>query len=222
MMIYHGSQNIISNPEYGKGKLHNDYGQGFYCTENVEIGKEWGCSDTNNGILNIYELDMTNLKVLNLNDPKYNILHWITLLIKNRHFRLTNQIAKLSKDYLLNHYLIDTSSYDVIIGYRADDSYFSFAEDFLNNTIPISKLKEAMRLGNLGEQIVLISPKAFRQLSFIGYEEVNKNIYYPLKFKRDFDARQKYLKSNRNIFDETELFMIDIIRKEIQQDDSRL
>ena len=32
-IIYHGSQNIIENPQYGVGKLHNDYGLGFYCTK---------------------------------------------------------------------------------------------------------------------------------------------------------------------------------------------
>lgn len=37
------------------------------------------------------------------------------------------------------------------------DSYFSFAEDFLNNAISVSKLSKAMKLGNLGEQIVLKS-----------------------------------------------------------------
>ena len=49
--------------------------------------------------------------------------------------------------------------YDVIIGYRADDSYFSFAKDFINNTISVEQLAEAMRLGELGIQIVLKSER---------------------------------------------------------------
>ena len=35
----------------------------------------------------------------------------------------------------MEKYNIDISEYDLIIGYRADDSYFRFAEDFLNNSI---------------------------------------------------------------------------------------
>ena len=31
-------------------------------------------------------------------------------------------------------------NYDVIIGYRADDSYFAFAQDFLNNAISLNTL----------------------------------------------------------------------------------
>lgn len=42
MRIYHGSENIIEKPEYGKGKTTNDYGRGFYCTESFDLAREWG------------------------------------------------------------------------------------------------------------------------------------------------------------------------------------
>lgn len=42
--------------------------------------------------------------------------------------------------------------------------YFSFAQDFVAGVISLEKLSEAMRLGKLGEQIVLKSPKAFDQI----------------------------------------------------------
>ena len=38
--IYHGSPNIVTTV-FGEGKAYNDYGQGFYCTENLELAKEW-------------------------------------------------------------------------------------------------------------------------------------------------------------------------------------
>ncbi len=28
--LYHGSENIIETPKYGKGARNNDYGKGFY------------------------------------------------------------------------------------------------------------------------------------------------------------------------------------------------
>ncbi|MBQ2640754.1 MAG: DUF3990 domain-containing protein, partial [Lachnospiraceae bacterium] len=31
--IYHGSVKIIEKPQYGAGRRDNDYGLGFYCTE---------------------------------------------------------------------------------------------------------------------------------------------------------------------------------------------
>ena len=42
-----------------------------------------------------------------------------------------------------------------MIGYRADDSYFRFAKDFINNTISIQKLAKAMELGMLGTQYII-------------------------------------------------------------------
>ena len=35
--LYHGSPERVEQPLLAKGKLTNDYGQGFYCTENVEL-----------------------------------------------------------------------------------------------------------------------------------------------------------------------------------------
>ena len=43
------------------------------------------------------------------------------------------------------------------IGYRADDSYFSFASDFINGAISYRQLCNAMCLGKLGQQFVLKS-----------------------------------------------------------------
>ena len=47
--IYHGSQQIVEVPKFGAGKSYNDYGQGFYCTENIELAKEWACPVKNDG-----------------------------------------------------------------------------------------------------------------------------------------------------------------------------
>ena len=41
-IIYHGSSRIIEKPLFNFGKKYNDYGIGFYCTEEMELAKEWG------------------------------------------------------------------------------------------------------------------------------------------------------------------------------------
>jgi len=223
MFIYHGSKNRIEKPEYGKGKPYNDYGLGFYCTEDIEMAKEWSCGEDHDGFANIYEIDTSKLKILNLNTADFTILHWLTILLKNRTFRLTNQIAKDAKKYLLKNFLVDTASYDAIIGYRADDSYFSFAEDFLNNAISVQKLEKAMNLGNLGKQFVLISPFAFEQIQFVAAENAPRSKYYVLKSKRDKAARSAYLNSNRKpSYSPDELYMLDIMRQGVKPDDPRL
>ena len=41
LTIYHGSPEIFEKPQFGKGKPYNDYGRGFYCTEHIELAKDW-------------------------------------------------------------------------------------------------------------------------------------------------------------------------------------
>ena len=167
-ILYHGSQFIIDKPEYGKGKIHNDYGRGFYCTKHKELAKEWAVSENINGYINAYEIDMSKLKILDLRNDCYSILHWLALLLDNREFSVRSPVALRGRQFILENYLIDTTEYDLIIGYRADDSYFSFARDFINNTISVEQLNYAMKLGELKEQYVLVSQKAFENITYWG------------------------------------------------------
>ena len=223
MTIYHGSKDIIKKPEYGKGKPYNDYGIGFYCTEYSDLAKEWACDDKHGGYANKFELDMTDLKVLDLNGKDYCILHWISILLQNRKVTLENDVSVAAKEYILNHFSVGTSGCDIIKGCRADDSYFSYARDFLQNTISVKRLSQVMKLGNLGNQIVVISERAFDQIRFIGFEEAPQNIHFPLRKKRDELARAEYLLNRkRNALSPNDIFMLDIIRNEMKADDPRL
>ena len=222
MILYHGSEKIIEKPVYGKGNLRNDYGRGFYCTENEELAKEWACSNNKNGFVNRYELDMEGLNILYLNSEKYNILNWLAILTKNRTYWENSMISETAKKYIAENFMIDTIGYDVIIGYRADDSYFSFARDFVSGAISYGQLSKAMKLGNLGEQIVLISEKAFDNIRFISNSPADAQIYYKKKKERDKQARKKY-RETKNIENlKNELFILDIIREGMKQNDPRL
>ena len=222
MIIYHGSEKIIEKPVFGKGNLRNDYGKGFYCTESEELAKEWACSNNKNGFANKYELSLEGLNILYLNSDKYNVLHWLAILTKNRTYWENSTISETANKYLAQNFMIHTSEYDVIIGYRADDSYFSFARDFVSGTISYRQLSEAMRLGKLGEQVVLISKKAFENISYLSNSPADSEVYYSRKKERDRKARQEYRRTKQAEDLENELFIIDIIREEMKQNDLRL
>ncbi len=211
-ILYHGSETIIRNPIFGKGSMNNDYGRGFYCTEEMELAKEWACAKNTDGYANIYELEMSGLNVLYLNDDKYNILHWLSILAKHRTYWERGSISETAKKFIEENYYIDLSQYDCIIGYRADDSYFAFAQDFVSGAISISKLSEAMYLGKLGEQIVLKSEKAFDRLKYLGAELAFKEAYFAKKDARDKIARREYRKSKNTAPSTNDKFIIDIMR----------
>ena len=210
--IYHGSPNVIEHPVFGAGKLYNDYGRGFYCTEHVELAKEWACSSGSDGYANHYQLDMTGLSVLNLNGPEYTILNWLTVLLENRKFNVAEGMPQRARAYLLEHFKVDYKKYDIIIGYRANDSYFSYAGDFVNGTLSLSDLSEAMRLGKLGEQVVLKSKKAFEALTFVEAIQAPREEYFAKYRQRDEEARGKYRQIASKPMAENEIYIIDIIR----------
>ncbi len=218
--IFHGSDHIIEVPEYGCGKINNDFGQGFYCTEHIDLAKEWGVSEKNSGYANRYELNTSNLRILHLNSPDYSILNWIAVLLEHRVFTLQTPVARKAKQYIIENFTVNVNAYDLITGYRADDSYFDYAETFINNGITVGQLAEAMRLGGLGEQIVLKSQYAFSQLSFRGYEYADKNEFYSLRKQRNEEANKTYYRIQEQYQDG--LFVQDIIRGNIGNDDPRI
>lgn len=222
MKVYHGSDHIIEAPVFNGSKRANDYGYGFYTTENIELAKEWACGDGKDGYVNSYELDLKGLKVLDLNSEDYNILNWLAVLTKHRSYWQSGSIAEEAKEYLQKNFYVDISPYDVICGYRADDSYFSFAQDFVAGAISLSKLSEAMRLGKLGEQIVLKSKKAFSKIKFVESEQVSADVYFEKKTARDSEARREYRKSKGLADSVNDIFIIDIMREGMKNDDPRL
>ncbi len=220
--IYHGSDKIISKPLFGAGKIHNDYGIGFYCTEILDMAKEWGVSKDNDGYANIYQIETDGLSLLDLNSNEYTILHWLAVLLENRVFDVNNPLAQESKEYLLKYFSVPYKNFDIITGYRADDSYFSFAQDFINGAISIRQLGNAMKLGNLGTQFVLKSKKAFNAIQYTGYEIAESVQWFAKRENRDQTARRQYFDVEKNRRQRGDLYMVQILDEEIKADDPRL
>ena len=222
-ILYHGSKEIIEKPTLRGGKESNDYGYGFYCTESIELANEWACPDNNDGYANKYELDMTGLNVLDLTKSEYNILNWMALLLQFRIPKGMTPNDEMAREYILKNFSIDLTKVDVIIGYRADDSYFSFARDFLKNTITVAQLSRAMELGKLGIQVVLHSEKAFEQLKYIESTIADNETYYTKRRARDLMAKEEYREATKlSSVTQDDLFIMDIIRQEVKNDDPRI
>ena len=123
LKLYHGSHFIIRQPLFGMGNPQNDYGRGFYCTETLDLAKEWACSDQRNGFANIYEFNPEGLRLLRLNSPEYNILNWLAILTKYRSYWQNGSIAEEAKNYLQQHFFVDPAPYDA---YWVDHKIWKF------------------------------------------------------------------------------------------------
>ena len=220
LTIYHGSKQIVETPVFGGGREHNDFGRGFYCTENNALAKEWAVSSLNDGFSNRYTLDTEHMNILHLNSPEYTVLNWMAVLVRHRLFTIKNPVAARAKGYLLDHFDVNVNAYDLVTGYRADDSYFDFAEAFLNNGITVEQLASAMQLGKLGEQIVLKSRFAFSKIQYDGFEVAEKETFYVLRKARNDKANSAYFDILKQESDG--LYIQDIMRGGITNDDPRI
>lgn len=220
--LYHGSENIIEKPLFGKGKPYNDYGLGFYCTKDKDLACEWAVSEDKSGYANEYEIDLTGLKILNLNKVQYPILTWLTVLIQNRTFDSYTQVQSSAKNYLIKSYNINYQDYDIIIGYRADDSYFQFAKAFLNSAISYKTLTNSMLLGELGNQYVIKSQEAFSRINFLQSTEATADIWYQKKIEREEKAKGLYANSKLEQIKNNDILLGDIIRGRLNDNDKEI
>ena len=190
--LYHGSPNKVVEPKYGFGNDKHDYGNGFYLAENIELAKEWAVCrpDETSGWVHQYELDITDLKVLDFTE--YNVLSWLAELMKHRDASDSKRYKVLSKKFI-EKYGIDTSSYDVIKGWRANASYFYIAKEFVRDNIDIEILEELLSLGGLGIQYCIKTELAYEKLSEVndGLLKVDYNEFNEKYNERDVNARKK-------------------------------
>ena len=169
--VYHGSDHILKVPMYLGGKSDNDYGNGFYTTEYEDRARSWAVLNGNpeKSIVNVYQLDESVLKILDLN--KCGVLAWIAEVVANR--GMNQEAASIVGKRLVDLYRIDSSEYDIIKGYRADDSYTQVVEAFLLNQINIQEVERLFYKGSLGNQIFLKSEKAFECIKWLDAYEVS-------------------------------------------------
>lgn len=222
MELWHGSSQVVREPKLELCRPWNDYGAGFYCTPHKELACEWAAREPGAAAFaNHYELDEDGLSLLDLSDERYTILNWLAVLLENRVFQPGTPIAYEGSAYVRDNFLVDTSPYDLIRGWRADDSYFSFARAFISNQISVAQLGHAMKLGDLGIQVMVKSPSAFERLEFIEAVEVDANVFAAKRLERDGKARNDYKRLQQPL-DLQGIYLRDILVQEMKNDDPRL
>ena len=242
--LYHGSSEPEFTPTFGVGRNTHDYGSGFYTTLSLELAREWATSMNNaDGYVHKYLLDTSELSILNLNalleaqdtgsindthllcgQGRYHKeLTWLAILAKHR-FTAQSKRYAINKDKLINAYYDKAiEDFDVIIGYRADDSYFKFAKAVIAEDADVDLLGELLHAGNLGHQVFIKSEKAFSKLQEVYsdggnfgnavsggavtyFEKVDTSKYSQLYRQRDDEARvfaENLLSSDRNTLQDT-------------------
>lgn len=216
MIIYHGSKSIVKEPQFKGSNPNNDYGPAFYMTLDMEAAKVWACRNDEIGLVNKYSVNNSafkKLKVLDLTDKsKYNVLNWVAIIM---HFRnLSTKIKTEYKYFLewLDKYYIDVNDYDVVIGYRADDSYFKFPLSFVKDELAFNDLEKVYLKGDLGIQYAFISERSIKLLKYlgiIGCESTFIGRYFAIVSRAE-DEVNAILREEKN---PNKTYILDLVRK---------
>ena len=192
LILFHGTPDRIVVPTFGKGEEKHDYGQGFYLSESIDLAKEWAVCRPNEerGWVHKYELETDGLRILDFQEK--GVLPWLAELMKHRDAADSKLYRMLAKKFI-EKYGIDTESYDVIRGWRANASYFYIAKEFVRDNIDMDILEELLSLGGLGIQYCIKTERAYsglheveEDLLEVPYAEFNEKYN-----QRDLTARQK-------------------------------
>ncbi len=210
MKLYYGANKIIKEPIFGLGNPSNDYGLGFYLTPSKEAALLWA-SQFENGYVMTYEVILDDLRILELNhNTEKDVLTWISLLTINRFSKEERLRYKNELNWLMRKFPTNISQYDLVIGYRADDSYFAYSSGFIKGEVSIETLEKAMLIGKLGLQYVLISMKAFSSIHYLSSEKVS-SLYSYRDFRKKALEEYHQLVLKEDLF--TNHFIRDIMRK---------
>ncbi len=216
--IYHGSSRIVRTPAFGSGRPYNDFGLGFYCTEFPQYAAEWASGPAGNGFVSEYSINDDGLRIINLCSSQYTPLHWLGLLFSYRAFDLSSDTAYRAQEYINKYYPVDYQACDCIIGYRADNRCFMFAQEFLDSKISFQSFRNALSCDESNRQFVLKSNRAFDRISFTGYRPALGEESYPAGHARELN----YIKSLKPSLGASDIYISTMIEEEVRPYDSRL
>lgn len=149
-IIFHGSSQIVSEPEIRIAKFHKDFYYGFYCTLYKEQAKRWATRFGNNGYINKFEYcpnsDLNVLKFDGMNEE------WL--------------------DFIASCRLGEAHKYDIVEGPMADDTIFNYVQSFVDGRISRSAFWELAKFKHPTHQISFHTIAALQTIRFIGEEKV--------------------------------------------------
>lgn len=144
MEIYHASGEIVKFPEVRMSKYTKDFSWGFYCTNNIKQAEKWALRRNITPIINVYNYnencELKILKFEKMNDE------WL--------------------DFVVNCRKGQIHSYDIVEGPMADDTIWTYLEDFLNEKISRSAFWELAKFKYPTHQISFHTLNALKTLSF--------------------------------------------------------
>ena len=151
MILYHGSNVIVQEPQILENGFYKDFGYGFYCTILEKQAKRWALTKRRKHIVNFYEYSQyAKLRVKKFDEMTEE---WLQFVVNCR--------LGLKHDY------------DIVEGPMADDTIWDFVNGFISGKISRSVFWEYARFKHPTHQISFHTVNALRCLTFERSEHIH-------------------------------------------------
>lgn len=155
MLLYHGSNIEVTNPQIIESDRRLDFGKGFYLTSSYEQAKRWAeltvkRRDTGKEVVSVFEFDdssASELKILHFTQAQKEWLEYVTMNRKN-----------------LN---IPNDDYDVVIGPVANDRTMPVISLYFSGIYDIEETIKRLMPQKLCDQYTFRTEKAIQKLKFL-------------------------------------------------------
>jgi hypothetical protein len=159
MLLYHGSNIEVANPQLFNQTRGLDFGAGFYLTTSEEQAKRFSEIIVNrrkNGmpIVNIYEFNMESAeKTLSICKFASAGAEWLEFVKDNRLKQYAGEV------------------YDIVIGAVANDTVMPTIQAYLSGLQSVDATIVALKTSKLVDQLCLKTEKALALLQFVRMEK---------------------------------------------------
>ena len=149
MIVYHGTTEIIKNPDVYHSKKYLDFGVGFYLTTYANQAKKWairkGMRQGKPAIVNVYKMldDWSQYRVLSFEEENEKWLEFVCSCRKGE---------TLNKEY------------DIIIGNVANDDVFKTVDMYFRGLWDKKKVLAELRYYRMNNQICIVNQSTLEQI----------------------------------------------------------
>lgn len=154
VILYHGSKKGIVGDIAPISRGECDFGSGFYMGTDVLQPLTLICNEERPKLYAV-ELDMTGLKVLNMDVG----IDWAMLIAYHR-----KEMENVRGTPIYERYAHMLDGYDVVIGHIADDRMYTELSRFFNKSLTDVALVNCLSVLDLGRLYVAISERACERI----------------------------------------------------------
>jgi hypothetical protein len=144
LTIYHGGDEVITNPEIRIGSYTKDFYWGFYCTILPEQAERWALRNIRKSVVSVYNCAIS--AQLNVKQFEEMSDEWLDFIVTCRNG--------------------GSHGYDLVEGPMADDTIYNYVQDFVEGKISRNAFWELARFRYPTHQISFHTARALACLTY--------------------------------------------------------